>query len=166
MEEIRIRKGNMRDADALSQIEAECFPAAEAADRNTIFYRLSVYPDHFLILEKDGEIVSFINGFCTDEKDLQDEMYEKADMHDENGKWQMIFGLDTKPDCQKHGYAGMVLNALIHLAEEEGRKGLVLTCKTHMIPYYEKFGFVNEGVSESVHGNVVWYQMRREFSHE
>jgi len=68
MEEIRIRKGNMRDADALSQIEAECFPAAEAADRNTIFYRLSVYPDHFLILEKDGEIVSFINGFCTDEK--------------------------------------------------------------------------------------------------
>ena len=26
-----------------------------------------------------------------------------------------------------------------------------------------KFGFKNEGVSSSVHGGVVWYQMRLEF---
>lgn len=26
--------------------------------------------------------------------------------------------------------------------------------------YYAKFGFVNEGVSGSTHGGVVWYQMR------
>jgi len=29
--------------------------------------------------------------------------------------------------------------------------------------YYAKFGFVNEGVSNSVHGGVVWYQMRLTF---
>lgn len=29
-----------------------------------------------------------------------------------------------------------------------------------LITYYSKFGFVNEGISESVHGNVTWYQMR------
>ena len=49
---------------------------------------------------------------------------------------------------------------LIEQAKKEGRKGLVLTCKDKLLHYYEDFGFVNEGVSKSVHGNVVWYQMR------
>jgi hypothetical protein len=31
------------------------------------------------------------------------------------------------------------------------------------VHYYAKFGFVNEGVSGSTHGGVVWYQMRLKF---
>ena len=45
----------------------------------------------------------------------------------------------------------------------QGRKGLVLTCKEKLLHYYAKFGFVNEGVSASTHGGVVWYQMRLRF---
>ena len=48
-------------------------------------------------------------------------------------------------------------------AKEQGRKGLVLTCKDRLISYYARFGFKNEGVSESIHGNVVWNQMRLTF---
>ena len=49
-------------------------------------------------------------------------------------------------------------------AKKQGRKGLVLTCKEKLIPYYAKFGFSDEGVSEkSTHGNVVWHQMRLTF---
>ena len=55
--------------------------------------------------------------------DLTDEMYEKADMHDEHGAWQMIFGLNTVPACRKKGYAGLVLRRAIHDAEKEGRRG-------------------------------------------
>ncbi len=50
--------------------------------------------------------------------------------------------------------------AAIADAKSHGRSGLVLTCKDKLINYYSKFGFVNEGISESVHGNVTWYQMR------
>ena len=62
---------------------------------------------------------------------------------------------------------GMILK-LAHIvldedARKQGRKGLVLTCKEKLIAYYAKFGFENEGISESVHGNVTWYQMRYEF---
>ncbi len=46
---------------------------------------------------------------------------------------------------------------------EHGRKGLVLTCKDHLVHYYAKFGFENEGVSESEHGGVRWNQMRLKF---
>lgn len=46
---------------------------------------------------------------------------------------------------------------------EHGRKGLVLTCKDHLVHYYAKFGFENEGISESEHGGVRWNQMRLKF---
>ena len=38
---------------------------------------------------------------------------------------------------------------MIDLARQENRKGLVLTCKDRLVPYYSKFGFKNEGVSSS-----------------
>ena len=101
--------------------------------------------------------------FCTDMPDLTDEMYADAALHDENGAWQMIFGVNTLPCCRCRGYAGLLLQRAIADARAQGRKGLVLTCKEKLLHYYAKFGFVNEGVSASTHGGVVWYQMRLRF---
>ena len=75
----------------------------------------------------------------------------------------MIFGVDTIPSCRKKGYAGMLLQKAVQDAKDQNRSGLVLTCKNALIHYYESFGFVNEGISQSVHGNVTWYQMRLSF---
>lgn len=111
----------------------------------------------------DGRLVAFVNGFVTDEADLTDEMYEDASMHDEHGAWQMIFGVDTAPEYRHHGYASMLLRAAIEDARAAGRAGLVLTCKDRLIGFYERLGFVNEGVSGSTHGDVTWYQMRLRF---
>ena len=108
----------------------------------------------------NDKLIAFVDGFCTDNPNLTDEMYAKADMHNENGAWQMIFGVNTLPEYRKHGYAAKLINQAINDATTQRRKGLVLTCKEKLIPYYSKFGFVNEGISESVHGNVTWYQMR------
>ena len=95
--------------------------------------------------------------------DKTDEMYENASMHQEDGAWQMIFGVNTLPAYRNHGYAGELLKRAIADAKDQGRKGLVLTCKDRLVHYYAKFGFENEGVSESVHGNIVWNQMRLKF---
>ncbi len=38
------------------------------------------------------------------------------------------------------------------------------SCKDKLVHYYAKFGFRDEGISEkSVHGGVVWHQMRLTF---
>ena len=58
---------------------------------------------------------------------------------------------------------GELLARAILDARQQGRRGLVLTCKDRLLAYYAKFGFVNEGVSVSTHGGVVWYQMRLRF---
>lgn len=153
----------MKDLDAISQMELLCFPEAEAATKKSFEERINVFGDYFWLLEKDGEIISMINGMVTDEPILKDEMFEDANMHDENGAWQMIFGVDTLPEYQKNGYAALVMKQVIADCREQGRKGIVLTCKDKLVHYYEKFGYVNEGKSESIHGGAVWYDMRLTF---
>ena len=158
-----IRNATQEDLDAISQVEAECFPPAEAATKEEFAKRLAYYGSHFWLMFDGDKLIAFVDGFVTDEADLTDEMYEMAEMHRENGDWQMIFGVNTIPAYRKKGYAGELIKRAIADAREQGRKGLVLTCKDRLIPYYAKFGFVNEGVSESAHGNVVWNQMRLTF---
>ena len=161
---MNIRNGRISDVDELTAIEAECFPAAEAAERKSFEDRLKHYADHFWILEDDnGKIISFVNGMVTDEEHLTDKMYENASMHNENGAWQMIFGVNTLSKYRKNGYAEAVLRNVISDAKEQSRKGLVLTCKEKLIHFYGKLGFVDEGVSDSEHGGVVWHEMRLTF---
>ena len=61
--------------------------------------------------------------------------------------------------------AGVSENGMCVIADvkEQERKGIVLTCKESLIPFYERFGFVNEGKSMSKHGGAVWYDMRLVF---
>ena len=160
---MEIRTATIADLAQIAAVEAECFPAAEAATKEEFAERIKYYGNHFWLMFEGEKLIAFVDGFVTDKPDLTDEMYEQAEMHDENGAWQMIFGVNTIPAYRKHGYAGQLLQCAIEDARKRGRKGLVLTCKEKLIAYYAKFGFENEGISESVHGNVTWYQMRYKF---
>ena len=104
-----IRTAQMEDIDAITAVETECFPPAEAATREEFAERLKYYKDHFWLMFDHEKLIAFVDGFVTDEKDLTDEMYEKASMHNENGAWQMIFGVNTLPAYRRRGCAGQVL---------------------------------------------------------
>ena len=150
-------------AAALAEVEALCFPAAEAAPEQQFRDRLQAYAGHFWLMFDGETLISFVDGMVTDQPDLTDDLYENAALHSETGAWQMIFGVVTRPEYRKHGLAAQLLNRAIADARQQGRKGLVLTCKDKLVHYYAKFGFVNEGVSQSTHGNVAWNQMRLTF---
>ena len=158
-----IRTATIDDLDAVTAVEAECFPPAEAATRSDFEHRLAHYSNHFWLMFDEDKLIAFVDGMVTDTADLTDNMYEDASLHREDGAWQMIFGVNTLPEYRRHGCAGALIQQAISDARAQGRKGLVLTCKDKLIRYYAKFGFVNEGVSASVHGTVIWYQMRLSF---
>ena len=160
---MEIRTAGTEDIAALTAVEAECFPPAEAATAQEFVERVRYYGNHFWLLYEGDKLISFVDGFVTDEADLTDEMYENAAMHNEDGAWQMIFGVNTLPEYRRRGLAGQLLETAIAAAKQQGRKGLVLTCKDKLVHYYARFGFVNEGVSGSAHGGVTWYQMRLTF---
>jgi predicted GNAT family N-acyltransferase len=52
------------------------------------------------------------------------------------------------------------MRRIIEDTHAQGRQGLVLTCKERLTHYYEKFGFHDEGESQSQHGGAKWRQMR------
>ena len=161
---MKITYAEEKDTAAIAAAEAACFPPAEAATEQEFVERIKYYGNHFWLLYDADKLIAFVDGFVTDEPDLTDTMYENACMHNENGAWQMIFGVNTLPEYRKRGYAGELIRRAIADARQQGRKGLVLTCKERLIAYYAKFGFVDEGVSEkSTHGNVRWHQMRLTF---
>ena len=157
-----VRKATVDDLDVVAHIEAICFPPAEAAPREAFKERLDHYAGQFLIAFDETTPIGFIDGFASDDEILTDEMFADASLHNPNGAWQMIFGLNTMPEYRNRGVGGQLIEAFIELAREENRKGVILTCKEEKIPYYAKFGFVNEGESESDHGGAKWYQMRLE----
>ena len=160
---IIIRHAVLQDLEIILELENACFPESEAASEKDLYHRIQVFPENFWIMEFGGRIISMINGMVTDIQNLIDEMYKNADMHNKNGAWQMLFSVVTHPDFQKMGYAGLLMNQVIQDSVKANRMGIVLTCKEKFVGFYEKFGFVNEGISASVHGNTVWYQMRKTF---
>ena len=148
MEHMQIRMATMEDLDEIAFVESECFPFEEAATKEKFAERIKEYGTHFWLMCEEEKVIAFVDGMVTDEKNLTDEMYEKACLHDEKGR---------------QGYAEKLLRYAINDARAQDREGLVLTCKDKLVHYYEKFGFQNEGVSESVHGGAMWYQMRLTF---
>ena len=160
LDRIIIRKATIADLDAVTALEAECFPAAEAASRDSFAWRLEAYPQHFIVVELDGRIISFVNGPVTVEADLVDEMYSDASYCNDSGEWQMIFGIATRTDLQCRGIASYLMRIFIEEARSQGRKGVVLTCKEHKINFYSSFVYIDEGVCGSMHGGVPWHQMR------
>ena len=158
-----VRHARAADLDALAAAEAVCFPPAEAASRESLRGRLAVYPAHFWLLEQDGQLAAYADGFVSDSPALTDDMYADPSLHREDGAWQMIFGVGTLPAYRGRGLASQVLRQAEADARAQGRLGLVLTCKQALAPFYARLGYRSEGVSSSEHGGAVWLQMRLRF---
>lgn len=163
MTEFIIRNVTIDDLDEVTAVEAACFPAAEAAGRESFQKRIETFPECFFAAVRDGRIIGFINGCATDERTIRDEMFEDSSLHKKDGAYQSIFGLDVLEEYRREGVAAKLMEHLIGDARGKGRKGLILTCKDRLIHYYAKFGYKNLGVSASVHGGAVWYDMLLEF---
>ncbi len=156
-----IRTATLEDLEAIVKMEYECFPETDAVPASVLEDWIRIFPGHFWLMLDGDRIVSFVDGFTTDEPDILDEMYERAELHNEDGRWQMLFGVVTVPEYRGRGCAGELIRHAIDDARRSGRAGLVLACKDRYIGYYEEFGFVNEGISDkSFHGGSRWNQMR------
>lgn len=163
MKKLFIRNATIDDLDIVYNIEAKCFPEAEAATYDALKERLAAFPESFFVAELDGDVIGFVNGCSTDKPELPDELYHDLSMHNPDGAYQTVFGLDVLPEYQHNGYASQLMNHLIKVSKERNKKGIILTCKDHLIGFYESFGYRHLGVSNSTHGDAKWNDMLLEF---
>lgn len=158
MMELNIRTVRPEDLDAVAGLERRCFPAGEAATRTALADRIQTIPQWFLVAEVDGVLAGLVNGPATELEYIQDALFAPG-AQNPAGRTLAILGLAVDASYRKQGVAARLLREYLRAARIGGMDRVVLTCKERLIPYYRKFGFVDKGVSASVHGGVVWYDM-------
>ena len=147
------------DISSIIRIEQICFPELEAANEIEIKNRFLAFPENFLVAKMGTEVVGFITGGTSNNRNLPDVFYHDTSLHDSLGKYQTVFSLAVLPNYQKRGIASNLMESFVSLAKIRHKEGMILTCKEHLIPYYQKFEFNCKGVSKSLHGNTTWYDM-------
>lgn len=159
--EIVVRHAKPEEIKRLAEIEAICFPAAEAAQLKDFQSRFNSFPENFFVaVDKSTDtIIGFINGANNDIPDLPDEMYHDSSLHKKDGAYLTVFGIDVIPSFQKRGIGAKLMNRYIEWAKETNKKGVILTCKDRLVHWYEKFGYKKIGVSASCHGGSQWNDM-------
>ena len=73
-----IRPVRPTDLAAVTEVEAICFPAAEAASKEEFAERLRYYGSHFWLMLDGEKLIGFVDGMVTDQTDLTDDLYEQA----------------------------------------------------------------------------------------
>lgn len=159
---VKIREVTPNDLDGVCFVESQCFPPQEAATRAAFETRIRLFPERFLVAEVNGDIVGIINGCCTIEPYLGDELYEPDCPHSLTNPWQTVFGLAVLPAYQHRGIAKQLMESLVERCKNGAQVGVILTCKQEKISMYEHMGFSCRGRSDSQHGGVQWYDMERE----
>jgi len=76
-----------------------------------------------------------------------------------SGGYISVTCLSIAKEAQALGVGKRLLTALKEVAVEQEREGINLTCHDYLILYYEKHGFVNEGISQSNFAGETWYDM-------
>ena len=108
-----IRHATMEDLNSITELEKLCFPPKEAAGYEAFQERLKEFSECFWLLLEENRLIAMVNGMATDIPRLSDLMYEDASMHQKDGAWQMIFGVETHPEHQRQGCASMLLGRVI-----------------------------------------------------
>ena len=160
----QIRQVELSDVERCSEIESLAYPVDEAATKEKIQIRAEQYPEGFIVLEDQNQIIGFINSGCTDHVVMSDDHFKELVGHISSGAHLVIMSVVVDPEFQGQGYAAKLMNAFIDLAKSLNKKSIYLMCKAEYIKLYEKFGFKFTQVSESSHGHAKWYEMQLELT--
>jgi len=147
------------DLDRCYEIESLAYPQSEAASKANILKRLIKFPEGFLVLKNEKEIMGFINSGATNKVVLSDERFKELVGHDKNGKHIVIMSVVLHPDYQKKGYSSLLMKAFIQNMKALKKEEIYFICKEELLPLYEKFGYQNLGLSSSSHGGASWFEM-------
>lgn len=159
MSDIKIRNVTQHDLDRCFEIESVAYVGDEAATRDKIFKRIKTYPEGFIVLENDREIIGFINSGATRKVELSDEEFKELIGHDPAGEHIIILSVVIHPDYQRKGMASKLMNSFIDKMKALGKTDIFLICQPELIDMYARYGFLNLGISDSDHGGMSWHEM-------
>ncbi len=142
MTKLNLRNVTEQDLDRCFEIETVSYAGDEAANKEKILKRIQTYPQGFVVLENESEIIGFINSGATDDVQLSDEDFKELIGHDDNGRCIVIMSVVVHPNYQGQGMAGVLMKHFIDAMKHLDKAEIYLICQTELIGLYEKFGYV------------------------
>ena len=149
------------EADKINAIERICFPPNEACPEEEMHRRVAQMPEQFLVAvdRETGEIAGFLDGLASDEVRFKDEFFTDVTLHDPAAQTEFLMGLDVLPAYRGQGLAKELIRLYAIWGQVKGRHRMVLTAHDEKVPMYEKMGFRDLGISDSVWGGDPWHEM-------
>ena len=154
-----LRQPVIQDAERCYQIEIGAYEGDEAATLEKIRTRIAQYPEGFLILEVDGQIVGFINSGCARDVVMSDEAFKELVGHDPAAANVVIMSVVVDPAFQGRGYAKVLMNAFIQRMKTLDKQTIHLMCKEQHVELYRRMGYQYVQPSPSDHGGMAWHEM-------
>ncbi len=149
-----------QDLQRIMEIERSGFSAAEAATRKSMLARIKLIPETFIVAyDEQKQPLGYIVGPASRERYISDDLFDKTTPNSMEAPYQTILSLVVSPEKQKMGLAGQLLQQLKKAAQKQGRKLITLTCLEKLVPFYKKYGYQVDGISDSQHAGEVWYNM-------
>jgi len=156
------RNASPSDAKRCFDVETLAYDGDEAATLEKISKRIAEYPQGFLILEVDKEIVGFINSGCAYDVEMSDEDFKQLIGHDPAAPNVVIMSVVVDPSYQGRGLSTALMSEFVRRMTDTNKKTIHLMCKDHHVPLYEKFGYRYTQPSASDHGGIQWHEMMME----
>jgi ribosomal protein S18 acetylase RimI-like enzyme len=153
------RNASLLDAQRCFDVETLAYDGDEAATLEKISKRIAEYPQGFLILEADKEIVGFINSGCAYDVEMSDEDFKELIGHDPAAPNVVIMSVVVDPAYQGRGLSTALMSEFVRRMAEAKKETIHLMCKEHHVSLYEKFGYRYTQPSVSDHGGVQWHEM-------
>ena len=157
--DIHFRAASPADADRCYEIEISAYEGDEAATREKIATRIALYPEGFLVMERGGQIVGFINSGCAYDVVMSDEAFKELVGHDAMAPNVVIMSVVVDPAEQGKGYSTLLMKTFVDRMRAMGKATIHLMCKDRHVDLYRKFGYEYVRPSESDHGGMAWHEM-------
>ncbi|EOF4703718.1 GNAT family N-acetyltransferase [Klebsiella sp. RHBSTW-00484] len=156
------RQATPADVDRCYTIEITAYEGDEAATREKIATRINRYPEGFMCMELDGEVIGFINAGCAWDVVMSDEEFKELIGHDPAAPNVVIMSVVLDPDFQGQGYSSLMMREFVSRMKAMNKQTIHLMCKDRHVDLYAHFGYRYIKPSESDHGGMAWHEMMME----
>lgn len=147
------------DLDRCYEIESTAYEGDEAATREKIAKRIDQYPEGFLVMELDEQLIGFINSGCAETVVMSDEDFKELVGHTPEAPNVVIMSVVIDPRCQGKGYATPLMRRFVERCRAMGKATIHLMCKERHVALYRKLGYRYVRPSPSSHGGMAWHEM-------
>lgn len=156
---LTFRLATPEDADRCYAIEIGAYEGDEAATLAKIAKRIREYPEGFLVMEREGAVIGFINSGCAHEVAMADDAFKELVGHDAAAPNVVIMSVVIDPAFQGRGYASVLMRRFVERMRGLGKQTIHLMCKERHVELYARLGYRYVRPSASDHGGMAWHEM-------